>query len=439
MNFETLGVSSPILKALEEERYVSPTPIQEKAIPAALQGRDILGLAQTGTGKTAAFSVPILQVLSLKKQGGPRRKIRALILTPTRELAIQIQESITTYGRHTGLKSMVVFGGVNQTGQVKQVRAGVDILIATPGRLVDLVQQKFIRLDGIEIFVLDEADRMLDMGFIHEVRRILEMIPEKKQTLLFSATMPREMIDIVKNLLKDAVKIEISPASSTVDAVEQSVYLVDRNHKIDVFTELFIEKNMSSVLVFTRTKHGADKVVRELARRQIEAQAIHGNKSQNARQKALEKFKSGKIKVLVATDIASRGIDIDELEYVINYDLPETPETYVHRIGRTGRAGNSGVAISLCSYQEQSLLADIERVIRKEIKIKSNSKYPMVDLTEKQTKKNPQRKNDVSKDKKTKSEKTGDKKETKNSRNKKNKTSDKWKKRQYNASKQSAL
>ena len=439
MNFETLGVSSPILKALEEERYVSPTPIQEKAIPAALQGRDILGLAQTGTGKTAAFSVPILQVLSLKKQGGPRRKIRALILTPTRELAIQIQESITTYGRHTGLKSMVVFGGVNQTGQVKQVRAGVDILIATPGRLVDLVQQKFIRLDGIEIFVLDEADRMLDMGFIHEVRRILEMIPEKKQTLLFSATMPREMIDIVKNLLKDAVKIEISPASSTVDAVEQSVYLVDRNHKIDVFTELFIEKNMSSVLVFTRTKHGADKVVRELAKRQIEAQAIHGNKSQNARQKALEKFKSGKTKVLVATDIASRGIDIDELEYVINYDLPETPETYVHRIGRTGRAGNFGVAISLCSYQEQSLLADIERVIRKEIKIKSNSKYPMVDLTEKQTKKTPQRKNDVSNDKKTKSEKTGDKKETKNSRNKKNKTSDKWKKRQYNASKQSAL
>jgi len=390
MDFKSLGVSAPILKALEKEQYEVPTLIQEQAIPVVLQGKDVLGLAQTGTGKTAAFAVPTLQLLSNKNAGGPRRKIRSLILTPTRELAIQIQESFVTYGKYLELKSVVIFGGVKQTNQVKELRAGVDVLIATPGRLVDLINQGFIRLDGIEIFTLDEADQMLDMGFIHDIRRIIKLLPAKKQTLLFSATMPKEIDEIVKNLLVNPTKIEVTPASSTVDAVNQSVYFVDRNHKTDIFVDLF-KTNFESVLVFTRTKHGADKVVKELIKHKIVAQAIHGNKSQNARQIALENFKYKKTQVLVATDIASRGIDIDELNYVINYDLPETPEAYVHRIGRTGRAGHSGTAISFCSYQEQSLLKDIEKLIKKKLDVVENSKYPMIDMTEKKSKKKNQK------------------------------------------------
>jgi len=410
MEFKTLGISAPLLKALHDEAYEMATPIQEKAIPAALEKRDILGIAQTGTGKTAAFAVPILQILSEQTQNKGRRQIKSLVLTPTRELAIQIQESFAIYGRYLPLKTTVIFGGVGQGNQVKALKAGVDVLIATPGRLTDLISQGYINLSSIEIFVLDEADRMLDMGFIHEINRIIKLLPSKKQTMFFSATMPKEITEIVNKLLHNPVEISIAPASSTVDIVEQSVYFVDTNHKMDLLVDILKMNGFEQVLIFTRTKHGADKVVRKLMKHKIVAQAIHGNKSQNARQKALENFKTKKTQVLVATDIASRGIDISELHYVINYDLPEVPETYVHRIGRTGRAGKTGIAVSLCNFQDKGLLNDIEKLIRKKIEMIDNAKYPMVDMTPRKIKQQVQKKPKAKKDsmqKESKENRTG--------------------------------
>lgn len=392
MEFKQLGICTPILKVLEEQEYQEPTPIQEKTIPGALAGNDILGLAQTGTGKTAAFSVPTLQLLAEKKKKGGKRGIRALVLTPTRELALQVYESFTVYGRYLPLKATVIFGGVGQEKQVNALKGNVDILVATPGRLLDLIGQGHIDISGIDFFILDEADRMLDMGFIHDVRRIIKYVPAKKQTMLFSATMPKGMEEIVAKLLVNPIEVSVSPVSSTVDLIEQYVYFVDQSHKIDILAELLKQYKNEPVLVFTRTKGGTDRVVKHLGRRNIKAQGIHGGKSQNARQNALENFKNSEICALVATDIASRGIDINELKYVINYDLPQVPETYVHRIGRTGRAGNEGTAISFCNYQEQGLLKDIEKLIKKKIEVLVNEKYPMVDTTEKEktTQKRPQ-------------------------------------------------
>lgn len=390
MEFKQLGISAPILKVLKEESYSVPTPIQEKTIPSALAGKDILGLAQTGTGKTAAFSVPILQLLAEQKTGNKKRNIRALVLTPTRELALQVYESFTVYGRYLPLKSTVIFGGVGQEKQVNALKGGIDILVATPGRLLDLINQKYIDISALDFFVLDEADRMLDMGFIHDVRRIMKYLPKKKQTMLFSATMPKGMKEIVERLLVNPVEVSISPVSSTVDLIEQSVYLVDQNHKLDILTELLHSFQGEPVLIFTRTKGGTDRIVRKLSKKKIKIMGIHGGKSQSARQNALTQFKNGEICALAATDIAARGIDINELKYVINYDLPEVPETYVHRIGRTGRAGNAGIAISFCNFHEQGLLRDIERLIKKQITAIEHKEYPMID-TEVKEKATPQR------------------------------------------------
>jgi len=387
MEFKQLGISTPILKVLKEQSYTEPTPIQEKTIPAALKGNDILGLAQTGTGKTAAFAVPTLQLLSKRKQNNQsKRKIRSLVLTPTRELALQVYESFSTYGQNLPLKSTVVFGGVGQGNQVKAVQSGVDILIATPGRLIDLINQRYIDISAIEIFILDEADRMLDMGFIQDIRRITKLLPTRKQTLLFSATMPKEVGTIVDQLLVNPIEVSVTPVSSTVNTIEQYVYLVDQNHKIDILVDILKVNKEDPILIFTRTKHGANRIVKELEKRNILSLAIHGNKSQNARQDALEKFKKREIRALIATDIASRGIDINELKYVVNYDLPEVPETYVHRIGRSGRAGKAGVAISFCNFQDKPLLKDIEKLIKKNIEVLENTKYPMIDETVKEKK-----------------------------------------------------
>ncbi|KAI4453028.1 atp-dependent rna helicase rhle-related [Holotrichia oblita] len=376
LKFENLNIMQPILKALGNEGYEIPSPIQQQAIPAALEGRDLLGCAQTGTGKTAAFAVPIIQLLSNGIKTVPSN-IGALVLTPTRELAIQIEESFRAYGKYTSLKYAVVFGGVSQIPQVEKLKRGVDVLIATPGRLLDLINQKLVSLDSIRIFVLDEADRMLDMGFIHDVKKILKLLPENKQTLFFSATMPPQIASMADAILRNPIKIAITPTSSTVDAIEQSLYFVDKGNKKKLLVELLRNKVLASVLVFTRTKHGADKVVKDLAKANIRALAIHGNKAQSTRQAALNEFKAGNIRVLVATDIAARGIDIDELSCVINYDLPEVPETYVHRIGRTGRAGLGGIAISFCNIDEKKYLLEIEKLIGKTIpKIEGHS-YPM--------------------------------------------------------------
>lgn len=375
MKFEELNIIKPIRRALEEERYETPYPIQEKAIPPALEGRDVLGCAQTGTGKTAAFAVPVLQILHKRPQ--KKGKIRALVLTPTRELALQNYESFCTYGKYLPLRSTVIFGGVSQNPQVDSLRRGTEILIATPGRLNDLIDQGILHLDSVEIFVLDEADRMLDMGFIHDVKKAIAKLPHKKQTLFFSATMPPEIMDLVRSLLDHPVHVEVTPQATTVEAIEQSVYFVDKPNKSRLLIRLLKDPAMISALVFTRTKHGADRVVRDLTRAGIQAKAIHGNKSQTARQDALGAFKEGKIRVLVATDIAARGIDIDELSHVVNYDLPNIPETYVHRIGRTGRAGLSGVAISFCNFDEKEYLQDIEKLIRKKIRVVEDHPYPM--------------------------------------------------------------
>ncbi len=371
MPFKSLNIIEPILRSLHEEGYRTPTPIQQQAIPIVLEGKDLLGVAQTGTGKTAAFAVPIIQLLSDRQHShsdkSKRKNIRSLILTPTRELAVQIDQSIKAYGRHTGISSVVIFGGVKQGQQTNALRRGVDVVVATPGRLLDLMDQGFVHLQHVEIFVLDEADRMLDMGFVRDVQDILSTIPKKRQSLFFSATMPPAIVKLAHDILDHPVRVEVTPARDTVDLIEQSVYYVDKSRKPALLLQLLENDDIRNALVFTRTKHGADSVVRTLERNHISADAIHGNKSQNARQRALDNFKAQKTRVLVATDIAARGIDVDNLEYVINYEIPNVPETYVHRIGRTGRAGASGTALSLCGPDEKGYLREIERLIKKRI------------------------------------------------------------------------
>jgi ATP-dependent RNA helicase RhlE len=377
--FEQLSLIEPILNALKNEGYTTPTPIQEQAIPSILEGRDLLGCAQTGTGKTAAFAIPVLQLLCKEKFTGHPKKggIKALILTPTRELAIQIEESFAAYGKNLGLKQLVIFGGVSQGAQTNALRNGVDILIATPGRLLDLIQQRFIRLNDIEFFVLDEADRMLDMGFIHDVKKVITLLPTKRQTLFFSATMPAEISSLASSILNNPVKVEVTPISSTAETIEQAIYFVEKENKKLLLAHLLKDSNIKSALVFARTKHGADKIVKDLHRGNIVAEAIHGNKSQNARQRALTNFKTGHTRVLVATDIAARGIDVDNLSHVINFELPNVPETYVHRIGRTGRAGASGIAFSFCDAEEKEFLRDIQKLIGIQIPMVSEHPYAM--------------------------------------------------------------
>ncbi len=379
MKFHELGLIAPILKALTAQDYEEPTPIQRKAIPPALQGRDVLGCAQTGTGKTCAFATPILQRLYADVVVGPRY-IRALILTPTRELALQIQESFECYGKYLPLRSAVIFGGVGQQPQVDKVRRGLDILVATPGRLLDLQGQGLLDLSKVEIFVLDEADRMLDMGFIHDVRRVLKLLPQKKQTLFFSATMPPEVMALVNSLLHDPVKVAVDPVSSPVEIIQQSLYFVDKGNKNKLLAHLMGALDVKNALVFTRTKYGANKVAADLVKSGITAAAIHGNKSQTARQQALADFKAGKVRCLVATDIAARGIDIEELSHVFNYNLPEVPETYVHRIGRTGRAGHEGTAIAFCDFGEKEYLKGVEKLIGKPLLVVEDHPWPMQEL-----------------------------------------------------------
>ena len=380
MTFQELGLCTAILNALRAQGYVQPTPIQKGAIPPALKGRDVLGIAQTGTGKTCAFATPILQRLSQTSAQG-KRPIRSLILTPTRELALQIQESFVAYGKQLPLRSAVIFGGVGQTPQVEQLRRGVDILVATPGRLLDLHGQGLLDLSQVEIFVLDEADRMLDMGFIHDVRKVLKLLPEKKQTLFFSATMPPEVQSLVNALLHDPAKVAVTPVSSPVEVIEQSLYYVDKPNKSKLLAYLVNQPGVKNALVFSRTKHGANKIATELTRAGITAAAIHGNKSQTARQQALSDFKAGRIKVLAATDIAARGLDIEELSHVFNYNLPDVPETYVHRIGRTGRAGHGGVAISFCDISEKDDLKGIEKLLGRSIPVVEDHPWPMENFT----------------------------------------------------------
>jgi ATP-dependent RNA helicase RhlE len=381
LNFESLNISLPILKALSEEGYTQPTPIQEQAIPPLLEGRDLLGCAQTGTGKTAAFSIPILQGLSFEQRSfSGRRQIKALVLAPTRELAIQIYDCFVSYGKHLGLKSLVIYGGVSQHPQTRGLSGGIDILVATPGRLLDLIGQKFIHLDSVRYLVLDEADRMLDMGMIHDVRKIVNFLPEKRQTMFFSATMPPEIEKLSGSILNKPKRIEITPTASTVDTIDQSVYHVGKGDKIHLLVHLLENPSVKSALVFSRTKHGADKIVKALERSNIQAMAIHGNKSQNARQLALSNFKQHKTRILIATDIAARGIDVEELSHVIQFDLPEVPETYVHRIGRTGRAGMGGTAVAFCDYEEKSLLRDIQKLIGKPVPVIEEHPYKLADV-----------------------------------------------------------
>ena len=380
MQFEDLKIIEPILKALKEEKYTTPTSIQEKAIPHLLNRKDVLGSAQTGTGKTAAFAIPILQHLYMDRQQHNRpRKINALIITPTRELAIQIADSFTTYGRHTGLQNTVIFGGVKQGTQTAALRRGVDILVATPGRLLDLMDQGYVKLNDIEYFVLDEADRMLDMGFINDIKKIIAKLPAQRQSLFFSATMPYNIVKLSRKILKDPVKIEASAVSSTAETIQQYLYYTNRDTKKDLLNHILKDRKIDQVLLFCRTKHGADRITRNLKKDKISAAAIHGDKAQNARQKALQQFKDGEIRVLVATDIAARGIDIDKLAYVINYDIPNIAETYVHRIGRCGRAGEEGVSISICEPEENVYVKDIEKLIDQKIEVVKNNPFPQTD------------------------------------------------------------
>ena len=376
MTFENLNLIEPILRALKTEGYTKPTPIQAQAIPYILQQRDILGCAQTGTGKTAAFSIPILQLLHAQPQNG-QRKIRALILTPTRELAIQIGDSLKAYGKHTGLKHTVIFGGVPQRPQTDALRAGVDILVATPGRLLDLMAQKYINLSHLQLFVLDEADRMLDMGFVHDVRKVILALPVKRQSLFFSATMAPDIMKLADTILVNPAKVEVTPVSSTANTIQQRVYYVKKADKRKLLLHLLKDGEIDRALVFTRTKHGADRVAKDMTKAGVQAEAIHGNKSQNARVRALDNFKSSKTRVLVATDIAARGIDVDDLSHVINFELPNEPETYVHRIGRTGRAGASGTALSFCDAEETAYLVGIQKLISKAVPVVDNHPYPM--------------------------------------------------------------
>ena len=368
MLFTDLGLSEPILRAIAEEGYTDPTPIQEKSIPAVLKGGDLLAAAQTGTGKTAGFTLPILQRLtSNPKAGTGKRQLRVLILTPTRELAAQVQESVLTYGKYTGLKSAVIFGGVGANPQIKAIQAGLDILVATPGRLLDLMSQKCVSLEHIEILVLDEADRMLDMGFLRDIKKILAVLPKQRQNLLFSATFSTEIKALADGLLNSPALIEVARSNSANEAIAQLIHPVDRTQKHPLLAHLITSNAWKQVLVFTRTKHGANKLVTQLEKDGITSMAIHGNKSQSARTKALAEFKDGKITVLVATDIAARGIDIDQLPHVVNYDLPNVSEDYVHRIGRTGRAGSNGVAVSLVCIDEHQMLRDIEKLINQKL------------------------------------------------------------------------
>jgi ATP-dependent RNA helicase RhlE len=373
LNFTDLNLIDPIAKAIQEQGYTTPTPIQERSIPDIINGRDFLGCAQTGTGKTAAFAIPILQNLSKNKPSN--KNIRALILTPTRELAIQIEENIKAYGKFLPLKHLVIFGGVKQGNQEAALKKGVDILVATPGRLLDFIAQGIISLKNLEIFVLDEADRMLDMGFVHDVKRVIKLLPPRRQTLFFSATMPSEIQKLADSILNNPVKVEVTPVSSTAETINQSVYFVERDDKLDLLTHILKNDISDSVLVFARTKHGADKIARKLQSSSISTEAIHGNKSQNARQNALSNFKSGKTRVLVATDIAARGIDIDELKYVVNFELSDVSETYVHRIGRTGRAGAEGNSISFVDGLDLLNLKNTEKLIGMKIPIEKNHPF----------------------------------------------------------------
>jgi ATP-dependent RNA helicase RhlE len=367
VTFQTLGVAEPILRALAAENYTTPTPIQTRAIPALLGGRDLLGIAQTGTGKTAAFGIPLLQKLSIGHVPPQPKQAKALILAPTRELAVQIEESLRSYGRFLNLRMTVILGGVNQNTQIKNMAKGVDVLVATPGRLLDLVQQKQVRLDAVSTFIVDEADRMLDMGFIRDVRKLVAFIPKQRQSMLFSATMPEDIARLVGEMMNNPEKIEIAPQGKTADRVEQKLFFVPMPQKRQLLSELLKDASMNKVIVFTRTKHGANRVAEHLSKTGVVAEAIHGNKSQNARQRALDLFKTGKARVLVATDIAARGIDVDNISHVVNFELPNEPESYVHRIGRTARAGGEGIAISFCDSSERGYLKDIERVIRMKI------------------------------------------------------------------------
>ena len=381
VTFESLGVAEPILRALSAENYTKPTPIQTRAIPALLSGRDLLGIAQTGTGKTAAFGIPLLQKLSIGHVPPQPKQAKALILAPTRELAVQIEESLRTYGRFLNLKLTVILGGVNQNTQVRNMSKGVDILVATPGRLLDLVQQRHINLGAVNTFIVDEADRMLDMGFIRDVRKLVAMLPRERQSMLFSATMPDDIVKLTHDMLRQPERIEVAPQGKTADRIEQKLYFVPMPQKRQLLSELLKDVAMNRVIVFTRTKHGANRVAEHLSRTGVVAEAIHGNKSQNARQRALDMFKTGKARVLVATDIAARGIDVDNISHVVNFELPNEPESYVHRIGRTARAGGDGIAISFCDSSERGYLRDIERIIRMKIEPVA---HELPELTEEQ-------------------------------------------------------
>ena len=380
MRFEELGLIDPILRAVADKKYEEPTAIQERAIPLVLKRRDVLGTAQTGTGKTAAFAIPIIQLIHrIEKKNNGKPVLRALIVTPTRELAIQIDENIKAYAKYTRVRHAVIFGGVKQHSQVAQLQKGIHLLVATPGRLLDLQAQGYLSLETIKVFVLDEADRMLDMGFIHDIRKLLKLIPRERQSLFFSATMPDNILELSRQILNDPIKVSVSPVSSTAETIQQYIYYTNRTSKRDLLLHILDSREIDQVLLFARTKRGADRIARNLKKQRIDAAAIHGDKGQNQRQKALKQFKEGKLRVLVATDIAARGIDIDKLRYVINYEIPNIAETYVHRIGRSGRAGEEGVAISLCEPEENAYVRDIERLIKQKIEVVSDHPFPQTD------------------------------------------------------------
>tara|TARA_B100000497_G_scaffold46345_1_gene53659 strand:- start:2222 stop:3472 length:1251 start_codon:yes stop_codon:yes gene_type:complete len=379
MTFEDLKLIPSILKALDDENYSSPTSIQAKAIPLVLDGKDVLGTAQTGTGKTAAFAIPIIQHLAHKDHPSEKRKVSSLIVTPTRELAIQIGESITAYAKYTSIRNTVIFGGVKQGTQTNALQKGVDILVATPGRLLDLMDQGFISLVDVKYFVLDEADRMLDMGFIHDIKKLLARLPKQRQSLFFSATMPKSIVTLSSEILNQPEKVSVNAVSSTAETIQQYLYTTNKSSKMNLLLHILKNAEIEQVLLFSRTKHGANRIVRKLQKEKIGAAAIHGDRSQNQRQKALKDFKEGNVRVLVATDIAARGIDIDKLRYVINYDIPNEPETYVHRIGRCGRAGEEGVSISMTDAEENSYIKDIEKLIKQKIQIVDDNPFPQTD------------------------------------------------------------
>ncbi|MDB3905469.1 DEAD/DEAH box helicase [Crocinitomicaceae bacterium] len=379
MKFEDLQLIPEILRALKDEGYTEPTSIQEKAIPLVLNRQDVLGSAQTGTGKTAAFAIPIIQHLAKRQKPDGKRKVTTLVVTPTRELALQIAESFTAYGRYTSIKNTVIYGGVGQGAQTDALRRGVDVLVATPGRLLDLMDQGYISLQHVRYFVLDEADRMLDMGFIHDIKKIIAKLPKERQSLFFSATMPKNIVELSNQILINPKKVAVSPVSSTAETIQQHLYMTNRENKRELLLHILKDSSMKQVLVFSRTKHGSDRIVRNLKKKNIECAAIHGDKSQNQRQKALKSFKNGQIRVLVATDIAARGIDIDKLRHVINYDIPNESETYVHRIGRCGRAGEDGISISICEPEENAYIRDIEKLIKQKIQVVSDNPFPQTD------------------------------------------------------------